>query len=84
MPELNDKCMFENLNLTQTYVREIIKAELRDINLYYEKLMKQLLMEQFNWTVTDYSNTYLKTKESDYAVEANNYVLTYDMNKELV
>ena len=28
MPELNDTNMFENLNLTQTYVREIIRAEL--------------------------------------------------------
>ena len=28
MPELNDTNVFENLNLTQTYVREIIRAEL--------------------------------------------------------
>lgn len=28
MPELNDTNMFENLNLTQTYVREIIQVEL--------------------------------------------------------
>ena len=28
MPELNDTNMFENLNLTQTYVREIIRTEL--------------------------------------------------------
>lgn len=79
MPELNDTRMFENLNVTQTFVREVIKAELQKINLSNKELI-----EQFNWVFTDYSDTYIKTKESDYAVEANNYVLTYDMNKELV
>ena len=79
MPELNDTRMFENLNVTQSFIREIIKAELQKINLTNKELM-----EQFNWIVTDYSNTYIKTKESDYVAEATNYVLTYDMNKELV
>ena len=79
MPELNDTRMFENLNVTQSFIREIIKAELQKINLSNKELM-----EQFNWIVTNYSDTYIKTKESDYVVEANNYVLTYDMNKELV
>lgn len=79
MPELNDTNMFENLNVTQSFIREIIEAELQKINLTNKELM-----EQFNWIVTNYSDTYTKTKESDYVVEANNYVLTYDMNKELV
>lgn len=79
MPELNDTNMFENLNVTQSFIREIIKAELQKINLTNKELM-----EQFNWIVTDYSSTYIKTKESDYIAEASNYVLTYDMNKELV
>ncbi len=79
MPELNDTNMFENLNVTQSFIREIIKVELQNINLTNKELM-----EQFNWIVTDYSDTYTKTKESDYVAEATNYVLTYDMNKELV
>ena len=32
MPELNDNQIFENLNLTQTYIREIIRAELDTIS----------------------------------------------------